>query len=125
MQRAQAGDTSAYDELVRKHQERIYATLYHMTANHEYANDLVQEAMLNVWRRASYFDPGRAGVQAMWRMAYRVRALAENAPEELSRLSKPPSEYFRSNLLSREVLARDVAEDFNSGFRKVSLWGRA
>ncbi len=29
------------------------------------AEDLVQETMLNVWRKASYFDPARAGV-ATW-----------------------------------------------------------
>lgn len=40
VQRARQGDLSAYDELVRRYQERIYATIYHMTANHEDANDL-------------------------------------------------------------------------------------
>jgi hypothetical protein len=32
--RAQKEDTAAYDELIRRYQERIYATLYHMTSNH-------------------------------------------------------------------------------------------
>ncbi|MGH8023499.1 MAG: RNA polymerase subunit sigma-24, partial [Limisphaerales bacterium] len=40
--RARHGDLRAYDELVRRYQERIYATIYHMTSNHEDANDLAQ-----------------------------------------------------------------------------------
>ena len=34
VKQAQRGDFEAYDELVRRHQERIYATLYNMTSNH-------------------------------------------------------------------------------------------
>jgi RNA polymerase sigma-70 factor (ECF subfamily) len=40
----------AYDELVRRYQERIYATVYHMTANHEDANDLAQESFIKAFR---------------------------------------------------------------------------
>ena len=40
--RAKRGDLSAYDDLVKRYQERIYATIYHMTSNHEDANDLAQ-----------------------------------------------------------------------------------
>ena len=38
VRKARRGDLEAYDELVRRHQERIYATIYHMTANHEDAS---------------------------------------------------------------------------------------
>src|SRR4051812_41876733 len=43
---AQEGDLSAFDELIRRHQERVYATIYHMTSNHEDANDLTQETFV-------------------------------------------------------------------------------
>ena len=46
--RARRGDLKAYDELVRRHQERIYATIYHMTANHEDANDLARNLYQNL-----------------------------------------------------------------------------
>ena len=36
---AQSGDLGAFDELVVRYQERIYALVYHMTSNHEDAND--------------------------------------------------------------------------------------
>ena len=46
VRRAQSGDLGAYDDLVRRYQERVYATIYHMTANHEDANDLAQETFI-------------------------------------------------------------------------------
>jgi len=46
VKRARKGDLAAYDDLVRRYQERIYATIYHMTSNHEDANDLAQEAFI-------------------------------------------------------------------------------
>ena len=49
VKRARRGDLSAYDDLVRRYQERIYATVYHMTANHEDANDLAQEAFIKAF----------------------------------------------------------------------------
>ena len=46
VRRAQRGDLEAYDELVKRYQQRIYATIYHMTSNHEDANDLAQDAFI-------------------------------------------------------------------------------
>ena len=50
VKRARKGDLAAYDELVRRYQERIYATVYHMTSNHEDANDLAQEAFIKAFQ---------------------------------------------------------------------------
>lgn len=48
--KAREGDLGAYDQLVRRYQERIYATIYHMTSNHEDANDLAQEAFIKAYQ---------------------------------------------------------------------------
>ena len=53
--RAQKGDMAAYDDLVRRYQERIYATIYHMTSNHEDANDLAQEAFIKAYQALKSF----------------------------------------------------------------------
>ena len=49
VKRARRGDLAAYDELVKRYQERIYATIYHMTSNHEDANDLAQESFIKAF----------------------------------------------------------------------------
>ena len=66
---AQAGQLEAYDELVRRYQERIYATLYHMTANHEDANDLAQEAFIKAFRALRSFKGGSSFYTWVYRIA--------------------------------------------------------
>lgn len=56
--RARAGDLQAYDELMRLYQERIYGTIYHMTSNHEEANDLVQETFIKAFQALKTFKGG-------------------------------------------------------------------
>jgi DNA-directed RNA polymerase specialized sigma24 family protein len=49
------GELSAYDDLVRRYQERVYATIYHMTSNHEDANDLAQETFIKAYHALKSF----------------------------------------------------------------------
>jgi RNA polymerase sigma-70 factor (ECF subfamily) len=65
---AKEGDLSAYDELVRRYQERIYATIYHMTANHEDANDLAQESFIKAYRALKSFK----GDSSFFTWVYRI-----------------------------------------------------
>ena len=69
VRRAQQGDLAAYDELVRRYQERIYATLYHMTSNHEDANDLAQEAFIKGYQAIKSFKGGSSFYTWVYRIA--------------------------------------------------------
>ena len=68
VKRAQNEDVSAYDDLVTRYQERIYATLYHMTANHEDANDLAQEAFIKGYQALKSFK----GDSSFYTWIYRI-----------------------------------------------------
>jgi RNA polymerase sigma-70 factor (ECF subfamily) len=68
VRRAHAGQLDAYDDLVRRYQERIYATLYHMTANHEDANDLTQEAFIKAFQALASFK----GDSSFYTWVYRI-----------------------------------------------------
>lgn len=67
--RARRGDMSAYDDLVRRYQERIYATIYHMTSNHEDANDLAQEAFVKAFHALKSFKGGSSFYTWVYRIA--------------------------------------------------------
>src|SRR6266481_1242809 len=67
--RARKGDLAAYDELVKRYQERIYATIYHMTSNHEDANDLAQEAFLKAFQALKSFKGGSSFYTWLYRIA--------------------------------------------------------
>jgi RNA polymerase sigma factor RpoE len=68
VRRSQQEEMSAYDELVRRYQERIYATVYHMTSNHEDANDLVQETFIKAFRALKSFK----GDSSFYTWIYRI-----------------------------------------------------
>ena len=67
--RARRGDLPAYDELVKRYQERIYATVYHMTSNHEDANDLAQESFLKAYQALKSFKGGSSFYTWLYRIA--------------------------------------------------------
>lgn len=65
---ALAGNLDAYDELIRRYQQRIYTTVYNMTANHEDANDLVQEAFIRGFQALVSFK----GDSSFYTWIYRI-----------------------------------------------------
>ncbi len=65
---AQRGDLRAYDTLLQRYRERIYATVYHMTANHEDANDLVQETFIKAYQALRTFK----GHASFYTWLYRI-----------------------------------------------------
>src|SRR5580698_11581792 len=66
---ARRGDLKAYDELVKRYQERIYATIYHMTSNHEDANDLAQESFIKAFSALKSFKGGSTFYTWLYRIA--------------------------------------------------------
>src|ERR1039458_2673775 len=69
VRRTRQGDLKAYDEVVRHYQERIYATLYHMTSNHEDANDLAQESFIKAFQALKSFKGGSSFYTWLYRIA--------------------------------------------------------
>ena len=68
VQRAQTGDMRAYDSLIQRYQERVYSTIYHMTSNHEDANDLTQEAFIKAYKALPSFK----GDSSFFTWVYRI-----------------------------------------------------
>jgi RNA polymerase sigma-70 factor (ECF subfamily) len=69
VRRSRRGDLTAYDDLVKRYQERIYATIYHMTANHEDANDLAQESFIKAFQVLPSFKGGSSFYTWLYRIA--------------------------------------------------------
>jgi RNA polymerase sigma-70 factor (ECF subfamily) len=57
---AQRGNRPAFSELVRRHERRAYAVARAIVANHEDAEDAVQEAFLHAYRALYRFLPDQA-----------------------------------------------------------------
>ncbi len=66
--RAQRGQTRAFDVLIERYKERLYATVYHMTSNREDANDLVQDTFIKAYKSLRSFK----GQSSFYTWVYRI-----------------------------------------------------
>lgn len=78
-------DRQAFALLFRYFGPRLKTFFRRWAVSSGVAEDLVQETMLNVWRKASYFDPARAGV-ATW-----IFTIARNIRIDYLRRQRDPS----------------------------------
>lgn len=89
-------DRAAFAALFSHFAPRIKAYLVRLGTPSSQAEDLAQEAMLSVWRKASYYDPSRAGASTwIFTIARNLRIDAlrrEKRPDLLKEDPLPPSE---------------------------------
>ncbi len=68
VQRVQAGQVGAFDQLVQKYRERIFSVIYNLTGNREDASDLAQETFIKAFQSISRFK----GRSAFYTWIYRI-----------------------------------------------------
>ncbi len=68
VEQARNGEYSAYEELVRRYQRRIYALTYGMTSSSEDAEDLVQEVFVKAYQSLRSFK----GDSSFYTWVYRI-----------------------------------------------------
>ena len=131
VERARKGDLSAYDDLVRRYQERIYATLYHMTSNHEDANDLAQEAFIKAFQALKSFKGGSSFYTWIYRIAVNRTINFLKQRKNRTHLSLNDLDFNAEHdpdlvaLVSdktprREVLLGELQEKLNAAMQKLS-----
>ena len=67
-----AGQTSAFGELVRKYQNRLFNGMVHMLRNEAEAEDVVQDAFILALTRLETFHGNSAFFTWLYRIAYNV-----------------------------------------------------
>src|ERR1022692_2049338 len=131
VKRARQGDLSAYDDLVRRYQERIYATLYHMTSNHEDANDLAQEAFIKAFQALKSFKGGSSFYTWVYRIAVNKTINFLKQRKNRSQMSLDDLDFNAEHdpdlvaLISdktprREVALAELQEKLNAAMQKLS-----
>jgi RNA polymerase sigma-70 factor, ECF subfamily len=56
IERSRAGDRAAFEELVRRHADRLYAVVLRFVADADEAEEVTQEAFLRAWRSIDRFE---------------------------------------------------------------------
>jgi RNA polymerase sigma-70 factor (ECF subfamily) len=118
--RARQGDLSAFEEVVRRHQRRVYGVALRIVRAHDVADDVAQEAFVRAWRSLDRFELGRPFAPWVCRIAANLalnhvrspRAREEGLPEghaEMPAVGQGPLEALLDDE-ARRVLDVAVAE---------------
>ena len=131
VRRAQGGNLAAYDELVRRYQERVYATIYHMTSNHEDAGDLTQETFIKGYQALKTFKADSSFYTWVYRIAVNKTINFVKARKNKNHLSLNSLDFNAENdpdlvsLISdktprREAGINELQEKLNEAMQKLS-----
>jgi len=82
-----AGDREAFSRLYDRYAPRVMGLIVKIVRNRTEADDVLQEAFLQIWAKAARFDPSRSAPDVWIFLIARSRAL-----DKLRRLSSPPRE---------------------------------
>jgi len=104
-----SGNIAAFDVLVHKYKQRIFAIIYNMTSNREDAADLTQDSFIKAFRSLDKFK----GRSQFFTWLYRI---AVNGT--LSHLKRNKyRRYFSFENLNEEGIGPELAEAFSSKVR--------
>jgi RNA polymerase sigma-70 factor (ECF subfamily) len=108
------GDREAFEALYDRHSSLLYALLLRILEDAEDAQEVLQEAFVQVWKRAAMFDRSR-GSEAAWLISIarnraidrlrsrRIRSVRENdAGREISIHTSPVDRVSSADLAIRE-----------------------
>ncbi len=102
VQRVQAGDVRAFDQLITKYRERLHAIVYNLTANREDASDLTQEAFIKAFRSIRLFK----GESSFFTWLYRIAINTSLTHLKRSRMRR----YFSFETLDEELAQSEILE---------------
>jgi RNA polymerase sigma-70 factor, ECF subfamily len=134
IRRAQQGDADAFASIFHAHKARIYSVCLRMTNNTAEAEDLTQDAFMQVFRKLSTFRGDSALSTWLYRiavntvlMSFRKKALRQISLDEPSNQNTklPSREYGRTDdrltgSIDRIALARAIQE-LPDGYRTIFL----
>lgn len=72
VEKAQKGDTQAFEQLVRLHQNKVYGIAIRMTGNPEDAEDAAQDAFVRAWEKLPSFRGDCAFLTWLYRLTTNV-----------------------------------------------------
>ncbi len=107
VRRAQRGDRFAYDQLVERHQHRLFTLAARVLGSREDAADAVQDAFLRAWLALPRFRGGARFSTWLYRIclncAYDLAARRRSDPVELDDARADPRDAFLERELSGDL----------------------
>lgn len=126
VKRLQAGDRSVFRELVRRHQEKVYRLSLRLTRDESKAQDAMQDAFLQVFRKIDQFQEQSAFTTWLYRItvnAALMRMRTERRHRETS-LDDASPRYTEQGEMAEPVDDWAPAVDDEVGNRELAVHAR-
>ena len=133
VQRVQSGDVAAFDGLILKYRERLYAVIYNMIGNRDDAADLTQDASIKAFQSIKRFS----GESAFFTWLYRIGVNAALGHLRKHRLrqffsldkvdedNQPAAEVIAALTVDltadRDTYVKELQEKLNEALQKLSI----
>lgn len=132
VQRVQAGDVAAFDQLIRKYRERLFGVVYNLTSNREDTADLVQDAFIKAFQSINRFQGQSAFFTWLYKIAVNTTLshLRKNRLRTFFSLEKIQEEDPSAKILGelsdhagadRDAYLRELQEKLNEAMQKLSI----
>lgn len=132
VERVQAGDVDAFDELILKYRERIYSVIYNLTSNREDAADLAQDTFIKAFQSIGRFKGRSSFFTWLYRIALnttlthlrKTRLRRFFSFEKISQEDNAAGffdEMVTQSDSDKQALISELQEKLNDAFQKLSL----
>jgi RNA polymerase sigma factor (sigma-70 family) len=132
VQSVQAGDVAAFDQLILKYRERVYAMIYHMTSNREDAADLSQDTFIKAFQSINRFHGQSSFFTWLYRIAVNsaLTHIRRNKLRSFFSFDKVHEDASVSEIINqltdkkdveREVFVNELQERLNEALQKLSI----
>jgi RNA polymerase sigma-70 factor, ECF subfamily len=132
IRQVQAGDVSAFDQLIVKYRERVYGVVYNMTSNREDAADLTQDAFIKAFQAINRFQGNCSFFTWLYKIAVNTTLshLRKNKMRSFFSLEKLNEEGGNAQVLDqltdkrgadRDTYLHELQEKLNEGMQKLSI----
>ena len=87
VKKSREGDYSSFEELVKRHEKKIYNLCYRLTGSREDANDALQETFLQAFRKLSSFKGKSKFSTWLYRIAVNVCLMRKRKEKKMKTVS--------------------------------------
>jgi RNA polymerase sigma factor (sigma-70 family) len=132
VQRVQSGEVAAYDQLVRKYRERIYAIIYNMVSNREDAADLAQDVFIKAFQSINRFQGQASFFTWLYRIAVNTTLthlrkaklrtfFSFEKINEDDKTTELVAQLTDKKGVEREIYVKELQEKLNEALQKLSI----